>query len=493
MIRTSLSGQVKWTDTEMYLRLIIKVLNKALLTCALPISVIGCCGPKDPTPDINYLADFHRAYFSSQEDVIEEGNLALYVDYSTCIADAMQTMTMSKFYMDIVPSLTNAAKQYFSIKGNQIKEENGVDMYSLLRSVSEVNYADLRTAVNMIADGNTEAILLTDGEYYEQSIAKSHVNDPYMAPALEKWLTRGHDVYIFSEPYVEIHKGHQYNKKRFYFLFTDSRLHDNIFSKIEKNVKIEDYPDVRYYHLTANNPSLQINRETAKFGDCATPNELLMCRPEAYGNFEIEDWSNMDWKSIKKYIFNAYDQITGEALPDGDMVITGLALDKNFQGGCYRIEDIDLKVYGLNQAYKDFVNNLSDSDTGETVPVNKVVQEHPLSLSPAPNFMKLDKKEFAEQGLINIYFDTQMFDPTILYDGDPWSYFKLDITVKDYSDNFSHNPMAEDIFTFDSIDMPGNSNISIVESIKQVVSKPAVSNMVKGKTIYSIYVRTNKY
>ena len=62
---------------------------------------------------------------------------------------------------------------------------------------------------------------------------------------------------------------------------------------------------------------------------------------------------------IKNFIFYACDPMTGETLPNGDKVITGLSLDKNFQGGCYRIEDIDLKVYGLNQAYKDFVNNSS--------------------------------------------------------------------------------------------------------------------------------------
>lgn len=473
--------------------IVISALALAMLVISALALAIRCCGPKDPTPDIDQLVDFHRAYFLSQDDIIEEGKLALYVDYSTCIADAMNVPTMSKFYMDIVPSLTNAARSYYSIKGNAITQEQSQDVYSLLRSVREVNYADLQTAANMIAEGNTEAVLLTDGEFYESGIAKSHVNDPYMAPAFEKWLTRGHDIYIFSEPYVETNNGRQFNKKRFYFLFTDSRLQDNIFSKIEKNVKIEDYPEVRYYHLTSNNPSLQINSETAKFNDCATPNDLLMCRPDAHGSYEIEDWSNMDWKSIRNYIFNAYDQTTGDALPDGDVVITGLALDKNFQGGCYRIEDIDLKIYGLNQAYKDFVNSLYNPDTGEPVSPYEVAKTHPLSLTSAPNFMKLDKQEFADHGVINIYFDTQMFDPTILYDGDPYNYFKIDILVKDYSNNFSHNPMAEQIFSFDSIDIPGQNNTSIVESIKQAISKPAVSNMVKGKTIYSIYVRTNKY
>lgn len=452
----------------------------------------ACCGPKDPTPEIDYLSPFHRAYFMTQEDVIKEGNLALYVDYSTCIADAMKPATMSQFYMDVVPSMTNAAKKYFSIKGSEVTEESG-DVFSLLRSVEEVNYADLLTAVNMIANGDTEAILLTDGEFYETGVAKSHVNDPYMAPAFEKWLTRGHDIYIFSEPYIETCRGRQFNKKRFYFLFTDSRIEDNIFSKIEKNVKIENYPDVRYYHLTANNPTLQINTETAKYADSSTPNSLLECRPEPHGSYEIQDWANMDWKSIKNFIFYACDPMTGETLPNGDKVITGLSLDKNFQGGCYRIEDIDLKVYGLNQAYKDFVNNSYDPNTGEPLSPEEVASRFPLSLTHAPNFMKLDRQEFLDHGNIDIYFDPEMFDPTILYDGDPYSYFKLEISVKDYSNNFSHNPMAEQIFSFDSIDIPGQNNTSVVESIKQAISKPSVSNMVKGKTIYSIYVRTNKH
>ena len=469
-----------------------KLFHYALIG-VLACMAVSSCGSKQPrTPEIDQLPEFHRAYFMSQENVIEEGQLALYVDYSTCIADAMKQETMSQFYMDMVPSLTNAAKKYFSIKGSAITEEQG-DVFSLLRSVEEVNYADLLTAVNLIADGNTEAILLTDGEFYETGLARSHVNDPYMAPAFEKWLTRGHDIYIFSEPYVEKTRGQQFNKKRFYFIFTDSKIEDNIFSKIEKNVKIENYPNVRYYHLTANNPGLQINPETAKYEESSTPNEVLMCRPVSHGSFEIQDWSYVDWKGIKDYIFYACNPETGELLPDGDKVITGLSLDKNFQGGCYRIDDIDLKVYGINQAYADFVNNSYDPNTGEQLEPAEVAANFPIDdLTPAVNFMKLDRKEFLDHGNIDIYFDPQMFDPTIL-DGYPYNYFKLEISIKDYSNNFSHNPMAEQIFTFDSIDMPGVNNTSIVESIKQTISKPTVSNMLKGKTIYSIYVRTNKH
>lgn len=192
----------------------------------------GCT--EEGTPDeIQYLNDFHKAYFVSQQDMLEEDNFTLYVDYSTCISQAMGDVSNSAapFYVEMVPNLVNATKTYWSIKGSTIAKEQG-NVYSLLKSVTEVNYADQVTAVNKTADGNTEAVLLTDGEYYEQTIAKSHVNDPYMSDAIERWLKRGHDIYVFSEPYTETYRGAQYEKKRFYFLFTDCRFEGDIFEMV---------------------------------------------------------------------------------------------------------------------------------------------------------------------------------------------------------------------------------------------------------------------
>ena len=37
------------------------------------VSMFNACCPKDPTPEIDYLSPFHRAYFMTQEDVIEDG------------------------------------------------------------------------------------------------------------------------------------------------------------------------------------------------------------------------------------------------------------------------------------------------------------------------------------------------------------------------------------------------------------------------------------
>lgn len=446
------------------------------------------CNEKGTPEEIQYLNDFHKAYFVSQQDMLEKDSLALYVDYSTCISQAMGDASNSAapFYEAMVPTLADATKTYWSIKGPDIAQEEG-DVYTLLKSVTEVNYADLAAAANQIARGNTEAVLLTDGEYYVQTKAKSHVNDPYMSDAIEKWLKRGHDIYVFSEKYTEIYNGSPYEKKRFYFLFTDCRIEGNIFEMVTKNVNFEKFSDViKYYHLTANNPTLMTTNH--QFNSSSTPDSLLECTPDGHGSYEIQDWSNMPWKYIEQYIMQSYDETTGELIPGGKVVISGLKLDKNFQGGCYRIEDIELVVSSINKEYTDFVDSIyagkEPCQIADCLPIKK--------LTTCNHFLKLDAKEFEKHGNINIHFDTENYDPSIL-DSYPYNYFKIDVVVKSFTNNFTHNETAESIFEFKSIEKPGEINRSIVESIKQAVSKPDVANMIKGRTIYSIYVKSNKY
>ena len=55
-------------------------------------------------------------------------------------------------------------------------------------------------------------------------MAGANPNNPYLADAFKTWMKKGHDIFIISEPYIETNNGLQYNKKRFYFLFTDTRL-----------------------------------------------------------------------------------------------------------------------------------------------------------------------------------------------------------------------------------------------------------------------------
>lgn len=48
------------------------------------------------------------------------------------------------------------------------------------------------------------------------------------------------------------------------------------------------------------------------------------------------------------------------------------------------------------------------------------------------------------------------------------------------------------MFTFDSIDQPGQKNVSLAESIKQCLAEPSIKDMMATSPIYTIYVKANK-
>ena len=108
--------------------------------------LLNSCKSYTPTTStdgyVENLDKFHSAYFMQGIDGIKYDNLALYVDCSTCIAMGQQ----SPFFQSLIPCWVNATKEYYSIKGSEIVKEDD-DTFSLLRSIKEVNYADLKTAV----------------------------------------------------------------------------------------------------------------------------------------------------------------------------------------------------------------------------------------------------------------------------------------------------------------------------------------------------------
>ena len=50
-----------------------------------------------------------------------------------------------------------------------------------------------------------------------------------------------------------------------------------------------------------------------------------------------------------------------------------------------------------------------------------------------------------------------------------------------------------DMFNFDSMVNEGQTNISISESLKNCVFDPELTDRLKGKVLYTIYIKTNKY
>lgn len=429
----------------------------------------SCSGGVSTPSDTNHLIEFHETYFAPKIDMLQQDDLSLYVDYSTCITMGQH----SRFFQSLQPSLVNATKHYFSIRGAEIKEESGIDIYSELRNIVEVNYADLERAANLIAAGNSEAVLLTDGEYYQKNIAGGGINDPYMADALKVWLKKGHDIYIIAEPYIEKHKGKEYSKQRFYFLFTDNRLQGNIYDRIIQTVNFDQFTDVQIFHLSADHPTIMAEGKTSKV------NQTISATQEERGDYEIQDWP-IDWKSIEAIVLSGVNPETGEALPYGECVIGGLKVDKSSYGG-FEISDIDVKVYDIGEAYSTFYYEKEAPSGAENVS---------LALSHCPNTIIYDEEAFKKDGKVNLYFDAPMWTPDNFLTGSPFNYTKVDICVSKTENVF--NQYAS-MFVFDAIGLPGESNVSVAESVKQCLFDPEIQKMMNSAILYSIYIKSNKY
>ena len=392
---------------------------KSTATCiamsALIFSFVSC-NDTTPTPnDTKYLQEFHLANFEPSEKYLQEGKLNLYIDYSTCNKLGQN----SQFFQEIAASLVNKTSAYYSIKGSDIQQEDG-DVYTLLRNIQEVNYAELAKAAKLMAESDCESVMITDGEYYTPSIARGHDNDPYLADAFKTWILKGYDVHVISEPYIEPYNGGMYNKKRFYILFTDDRLQNNIYERIRRTVDFTNFPDVDEFHISASHPQMKGNGSN----NCSVQHEILESKSKGFGTFEIQDWDGCDWGTIEDELVNAVDEETGEPLKNGTPIIQ-MGIDKN-SFGCYRIKSINLKVYDINSEYYDFYEaNNNGGKPGK--------QEY--SLTELENFMQIDDKEFDKHSNINISFNQDWFDPKIL-SGDPYNYFKIDLTIGDVQSIF---------------------------------------------------------
>lgn len=429
-----------------------------------------CFGGGTPTPDsADKLAEFHEFYFEKQNEKLNPNALALYVDYSNCIAEGQH----SRFFQAFEPSLTASAKQYFAVKGKNIEPHAADSTYALLRTIENVPFADLKTAAERIANGNTEGVLLTDGEYYEPTVTKGNDNNPYLAEAFKTWLKKGHDIFIFVEPYEELVGARSVQKKRFYFLFTDQRLPDNIYNRVKQSVRLEDFPGTSEFHFSVHAPFLY-----SPDGKGMQPDELLSAKVvKTAGNYEVQDWEAGWEDDIEPILVNGEDE-EGKKLENGKPFETGLRVDRNSLGG-YRIDRLTAKVSNVNQPYADFC----------TAKEEKVQPEKEIEPGDCEGFVKVDDKKFSANGIVELTFAGDLYNPDEALDGDPFNYTKIDLFATDIS------PMTEvylPLFTFESLTHPGEQNVSVGASIEQCLINPEIKERILKTPIYTLYIKSNK-
>jgi len=424
----------------------------------------GCT--HDVIQDSSKISDFHQHYYETRKQQLSE-NVDLFVDYSTCLSQ--NETAKSAFYGSIHPKIIACYPSYWSIKGEDIKKESG-DVYTLLNSIVEVNYADLKRTVEKIVQGKNQAILITDGEYYKVNSTGSNFNNPYLSESFTKWLKAGHDIYIYSEPYTE---SNNFNKFRYYFLFTDRDIENNIYYKLSKDVTLGL---VKLTKLSSTD-----FRIFTKYEGVTQPmvNQVLSLNPISYfseNSFEFQEYQ-IEWSDVVEYIQYATDKNTGEQMGGGDYILRGVFVDtKSLK--YFTIEDIEVKAYNAYDAFRSFEDTFYFPKTD--------------NLKEIKELFTLDKEAFKENGEVVLKIHKNFIGVGLNNKNEEpqkENLIKVDIVISQAKDNFNEKKEDFNVFKFNSID--GNQNESIYQSIKNTLEDESINPKKVNKGIlYTIYIKT---
>jgi len=274
-------------------------------------------------------------------------SMVLYLDHSTCVIDANQNSLVFKalkgqlgLYAD---TLCLIKGQDFEYKPNTEKSATSTVVYNIINGISQdFNYADIGRAVDKICNGNSQAILITDCEYFDKN-KKNQDGFPYLSGAFKDWLQKGYVVYIVTEPYLEKNK----EKKRFYFFFTDDKMNAPISSNMLNELQhLLQNGTCQLFKLT--NSDIYVQRQGKMFS-----NDLDISDVTQQGSFQYVELYD-SWNTIREYVMklNKYgdplenDEGTGNAQP--------VPLVQNLffnDGNNYFIDDVEIIATNITTQY----------------------------------------------------------------------------------------------------------------------------------------------
>ena len=393
----------------------------------------------------------------------------LYIDHSTCVIDARQN---SKVFKALMGQLGLYSDTLCLIKGtvfekipNTEKKPTSTDVYNAINAIGvDIPFTNIGQAVKSICESNSQAILITDCEYFDQN-GRNQDGFPYLSGSFKEWIKKGHSIYTIVEPYKEKFRGKMFDKKRFYFIFSDDKMNAPISQNILNEVKqlIQDSV-CKLYKLTNSDISVKYNIDMV-------PKDLTFTVDDFKG-FEYVDISD-DWKSIKEFVMklDEYDEpLEGEkAIP----IITNIDL---LNGEDYIISDIEIVATNITSQY------MAIDD--------KTITPNNIDISEC---FRLDKTALKNNKL-NVYITNKIFDPDKEYITDPNGYggnlIRLDfvVTKVGLQSNFNF-----DMFTWQSL-WGTDKAICVAKSIDNVLHDVEIAPTCKDRNIiHTIFLRTEVY
>lgn len=389
-----------------------------------------------------------------------ESSTVLYLDHSTCVIDANKN---SSVFKALRPNLGQYSDTLVLIKGREFdtiplnRQENRIAEV-LERISQDIPFADIRSTIFNICNGNRQAILITDCEAHGNNNRFLDL-EAYMSEPFKNWIKRGHSIYIVVEPYMEKYQGKDWAKNRFYFFFSNDRMQapisHNMLSQIEN---ILQNGECKLYKLT--NSDISVQRE----GNNMVAEDLT---------FTVEDMNGFQfvaiddtWDDIREYVMKL-DKY-GELMPDEEPV----PLLKNLiftDGNNFSIDNVEIIATNITARYLA----LEDSS----------ITSNDINMSEG---FALDKNAL-QNNKLDVILTEKIFE--FLTDEYGGNLIRLDFVVtntklKDYYDG---------IFKWQSLHQ-NDTAICVSKSIENVLSDIEIVPTNKERNIiHTVFVKTEAY
>jgi hypothetical protein len=383
----------------------------------------------------------------------------LYLDHSTCVIDAVQN---SEVFKAVRPNLGQYCDTLRLIKGDSFesiplnRKENKVS--EVLETINtDISFADIRSAVFNICNDNQQAILISDCESYANG--RFLDLEPYMSEPFKIWLSKGHSIYIITEPYQEKYKGRTYDKKRFFIIFTDDKLQAPISNVIKAEIQgLMENGVCTWFKMTNSDISIESPKS-----DMVNPN--LTFNVDYLNGFEFISIDD-SWEAIREYVMKL-DKY-GEPIPEekSEPLISNLIL---VNGENFKINDIQVEATNITSKYlalEDSSVTANEINISDGFVLDKVALK-----SNKLNVMLTDK----------IFTGGHLFDKN--YGG---NLIRLDFVIT----QVGFNPMNPNDFEWQSIWSSNNAicvSKSIDNALRDVNVIPTAPNR---RVIHTIFIKT---
>ncbi len=413
--------------------------------------------------DLSKIDDFHNCVSEKiQKSQQLDATVDLYVDYSTCVASAVKSSTLFK---NIQPLVIERASTFYSIKGTDIKAEtqDKATMSKLFFSITEHNFADIQGAVERITAGNSQAILITDGEYIP-----CHGFQPdfaYLKDAFVSWLSKGNDIYMYIEKYDEPVGNTVVEKYRYYMLFTNTELEDNIQTAFYKNIEGKPY-NVPVFHLSNKILPLMYADTYPQINETVSPSEETGHFIQKGSSEVIEVTAS--WSDMYTYLVEDYNYFLKGLYINSSETVQEESFLVNPNG-------VSLEVYDVYDSYEKMFD-----DTIVT----------PCRLGKQlKNIFVINKDTLQTTGEIQLFLSPD-FDGSDLSSERP-NLLRVDIVAENMTNNFKQKGL-DSFFTWESTTKvrAGEPNVQLANSIGFTLDDLQIKPC--KQILYTFYISTFK-